>query len=354
MSTSDRPSGNTRPPKYLRQKRKGLPDRAYTRINGRKVYLGEYGSVESRAKYADVVARTHIVPSIPEPTGALSVSELMAAYLGHVDVYYGLKSSEWYHARAFLKGMRRHFGALAAHEFKAKKLKELREHWITIGWSRRYINEQVARLKRMFKWAVSEEMVPTDVYQSLSSVDGLRAGKCKAHDNPPVVPVSDADVENTLPHLPELVALMVRVQRLCGCRPGELARIRKKDINRSGEVWVVELSKHKTSHKGKKRFIYFGPRTQALLLPRLACGDDDLIFPMRRDSYRRAVHRACKRAGVPQWSPNQLRHSSGTAVREKMGLEAAQVHLGHARCDVTQVYAETSQSKAIEVARLIG
>ena len=135
---------------------------------------------------------------------------------------------------------------------------------------------------------------------------------------------------------------------------GELAKIRKKDIDRSGEVWFVELSQHKTTHRGKRRTIYFGPKAQSLLLPRLVCGDDDLIFPLRRDSYRRAVHRACKRAGVQQWSPSQLRHTSGTAVREKMGLEAAQVHLGHARCDVTQVYAETSQAKAIEVARRMG
>lgn len=354
MSASDRPSGNSRPPKYLRQKRKGRPDRAYTRIDGRKVYLGEYGSKKSRAKYADLMARTHIDSSIPEPTGAPSVSELMAAYLGHVDTYYGVKSPEWYHARSYMKGLRRHFGALPAHEFKAKKLKELREYWIANGWSRKYINEHVARLKRMYKWAVSEEMIPTDVFQSLCSVDGLRAGKCKAHDNDPIEAVSDADVEKTLEYLPELVALMVSVQRLCGCRPGELAKIKKKDVDRSGEVWIVELSQHKTTHRGKRRIIYFGPKAQALLLPRLVCGDDDLIFPMRRDSYRRAVHRACKRAGVQQWSPSQLRHTSGTAVREKMGLEAAQLHLGHARCDVTQVYAETSQAKAIEVARRMG
>ncbi len=75
---------------------------------------------------------------------------------------------------------------------------------------------------------------------------------------------------------------------------------------------------------------------------------------MRRDSFCRAVHRGCKRAGVQQWCPIQLRHAAGTEVREKMGLEAAQVHLGHARCDVTQVYAETSQAKAIEVASRVG
>ena len=176
MSASDRPSGNYRPPKYLCQKCKDRPDRAYTRIDGKKVYLGKYGSEESRAKYAELIVATNRVPPTPEPAGPPTVSELMAAYLVHVDEYYGHKSPEWYHARSYMKGLRRHFGALQAHVFKAKKLKELREHWIANGWSRRYINEHVARLKRMFKWAVSEEMVPTDVYQSLCLVDGQVQG----------------------------------------------------------------------------------------------------------------------------------------------------------------------------------
>jgi hypothetical protein len=85
MSASDRPSGNYRPPKYLCQKCKDRPDRAYTRIDGKKVYLGEYGSEKSRAKYADLMARTHIASSTPDAATAPTVSELMAAYLVHVD-----------------------------------------------------------------------------------------------------------------------------------------------------------------------------------------------------------------------------------------------------------------------------
>jgi len=354
MSGPIRASGVSRPPKYCRQKRKGRPDRAYTRIDGKRVYLGEFGSQESRARYTDLLAAASEAPTVPVPAGAPTVSELLVAYLFHVDEYYGHKSSEWYHFRSLMKEFRRHFGAMPAQEFKARKLKELRELWIANRWSRRYVNEQTARLKRMFKWAVSEETVPTDVYQSLNSVDGLRSGKCKAHDNAPIQAVTDADVEKTLEYLPEMVALMVRVQRLCGCRPGELVKIRKKDIDRSDEVWVVELAKHKTAHKGKRRIIYFGPQAQSLLLSRLVCSDDELIFPMRRDSYRRAIHRACKSASVKPWSPNQLRHASGTEVRAKLGLEAAQQHLGHSRCDVTQVYAETSQAKAVEVAKQVG
>jgi integrase len=55
-----------------------------------------------------------------------------------------------------------------------------------------------------------------------------------------------------------------------------------------------------------------------------------------------------------RWHPNQLRHTRATEIRRKFGLEAAQVILGHAAADVTQVYAERDAEKAREVARLIG
>jgi site-specific recombinase XerC len=54
------------------------------------------------------------------------------------------------------------------------------------------------------------------------------------------------------------------------------------------------------------------------------------------------------------WSPNQLRHAAGTDVRRQYGLEAAQVILGHAKADVTQVYAERDQALAAEVMGKIG
>jgi site-specific recombinase XerC len=55
-----------------------------------------------------------------------------------------------------------------------------------------------------------------------------------------------------------------------------------------------------------------------------------------------------------RWHPNQLRHSAATTVRATFGLEVAQVMLGHAKANVTEVYAERDFAKAAEVARKIG
>ena len=83
-------------------------------------------------------------------------------------------------------------------------------------------------------------------------------------------------------------------------------------------------------------------------------------------SYRRAITRAVEQLNaelklknpnakpVEDWAPNRLRHTAGTEVRKKFGLEAAQVVLGHASADITQVYAERNEELAAKVIRQIG
>ena len=62
---------------------------------------------------------------------------------------------------------------------------------VGLGWSRKYINKQVGRVVRMFRWGVSEELVPPSVHQALVAVPGLRKGRTEAPDYDPVQPVAD-------------------------------------------------------------------------------------------------------------------------------------------------------------------
>src|SRR5262249_29793276 len=71
-------------------------------------------------------------------------------------------------------------------------------------------------------------------------------------------------------------------------------------------------------------------------------------------SYRKAIQRACLKAGLPIWFPLQLRHSRGTEIRKRYGLEAAQAVLGHAEVGVTQVYAEADLQAARQIMAEIG
>ena len=71
-------------------------------------------------------------------------------------------------------------------------------------------------------------------------------------------------------------------------------------------------------------------------------------------SYRRGIQRACEKAGVERWSPHQLRHTAATKLRREHGIEAARVILGHRSAEVTEIYAEIDQEKALQVMGQVG
>jgi integrase len=73
-----------------------------------------------------------------------------------------------------------------------------------------------------------------------------------------------------------------------------------------------------------------------------------------KDSYNRAIARACRKAGVPEWSSNQLRHTAATTIRERYGIESAQVVLGHSDPRTTEIYAERDFQKAASIMRELG
>lgn len=98
--------------------------------------------------------------------------------------------------------------------------------------------------------------------------------------------------------------------------------------------------------------------------------DRSIPFPTRRPgrrfstgSYRRSIRRAIDAYNatktdpadkIETWTPHRLRHARGTEVRSRYGLEAAQVALGHAKADVTEIYAQRDAELAAKVAREIG
>lgn len=356
-----------------RQREKGRSDRAYVVINGKRRKLGVWGSQEAEQRYRELIAQPdeQSAPRLPEPpppAETVTVAEIMVPFMRHVLKTYAKNKAEIAHYRGSMRVVMADCGELAATMFGPKRLRRVREAMVELGWSRRYVNGQIGRVKRLFKWAASEEVIPASVATSLATVEGLRAGRTVAKDPERVEPVDDAVVEQTLPFVNPTVRDMIAVQRLCGCRPGELCAMAAEFIDRSGDVWIFTPPSHKTRHHGKSRTIALGPRAQAILQKYLF--SDGPFFNYRTDTFRQVIRRACDRAfPAPEglsaadrrawqksrrWKPNQLRHTCATAVREESGLEAAQHVLGHSRADVTQIYAERSARQATDLARSIG
>ncbi|MFV2070498.1 MAG: tyrosine-type recombinase/integrase [Pirellulales bacterium] len=385
------------PPKYRHHKATG---QAVVTIDGKDFYLGPWRSKASRCEYDRLIGEwMQNGRSLPRNSACdTTVVEVFSAYLKFAGTYY-VKNGEPTREVGLVKDVSRFvvplYGRTAATEFGPLALKSVRQRMIEAGHGRRNINKNVDRIRRAFKWAAAEEMIPPSVPQALAMVPGLRQGRSEARETAPVQPVADDIVELTIDHLPDVVADMVRFQRLTGCRPGEVCILRPRDVERSGGVWRFRPESHKTEHFGRPRVILIGPKAQAILRPyllrsetaycfspqdseksRRAAAHDQRTTPLscgnrpgtnrkrkpRRaprdqytnDSYRRAIHRACGRAGIDRWSPNRLRHSAATEIREKYGLEAAQTVLGHASADITQVYAERDLALAAKVMEEVG
>jgi integrase len=367
-------------------------------LAGRKrtVSLGKWESPDSRHAHARLcgeVAGGRTAPSLT----ALSVNELLVAYLAHATAYYvkdGKTTDEVWCIKSAIKAVRELYGHVPVDRFGPAALEAVRGRVVELGWARSTVHKQVGRVRRVFRWGVAKQLVPPAVLVGLEAVAPLKKGRSAARETPPVLPVADADVEATLPHLSGVVAAMVRVQRLTGMRPQEVCRLRPCDLDRSGAVWVYAPVGHKTEHLCRTRRVLIGPRAQAVLGPFLARDPEGYCFDPRAavaelrakqkagraargggggnrkpaatapkrvargwyttGTYRQAVRRGCVRAGVTVWEPNQLRHAYATAVRREHGLEAAQVLLGHASADVTQVYAERDAALATRVAATTG
>src|SRR5262249_24538118 len=122
--------------------------------------------------------------------------------------------------------VRQLYGHTPAREFGPRSLKALRQRMIDAGWTRKLVNQRVGRVRRVFKWAASEELIPAAVYQSLATVTGLQAGRTEARETDPVEPVAEEHVRATLPFLQPGLRAMVQVQLLTGMRPGEVCQLR--------------------------------------------------------------------------------------------------------------------------------
>ncbi len=368
-------------PKHRKHRASG---QAVVTICGRDHYLGKYDSESSRSLYdkltAQWVAEGRPRVSVPR-NPSICVKELILAYCQYAEAYYvkdGEPTNEQTCIRTALKPVRKLYGDCPVTDFTPLALKACREEMIATGWCRRHINKQVCRIRQMFKWGVAEGMVPVVIHQALQALGGLKRGRTRAIDRPRILPVADTVIEATLGELDSTLRAMVQVQRLTGMRPQEVCLLTPEQIDRTGEIWLYRPARHKSEHHDMNRVVPIGPKAQAILLPYLLRGSDEYCFqPARshrqhytKDSYRERIQKACRRAfPAPKeldaderkawekshrWAPNQLRHTAGTEIRAKFGLEAAQVVLGHSKASTTEIYAERDLRLAVQVAREVG
>jgi integrase len=403
---------------------------------GRKdVLLGKHRSRESRVEYARVIAEWESAGRSQGCVAALAdltVNELAIRYWTHAEQHYrrpdGTPTNELSDLRLSLQPLKRLYGHTVAKNFGPMALKAVRQAMLTGSWlndaekekrrkrghkldcSRGVTNQRIGRIRRMFRWAVENELVPSSVVHGLEAVKGLERGRSEARETEPVKPVPVAFVEATLPHMLPVVADMVRLQLHSGMRPGEVCVMRACDLDMSGRVWLYRpgsdlgpAGKHKMAYRGHTKVIPLGPKAQAVVRKYLRPDLQAFLFSPREameqkrteqrarrkskvqpsqvcrkrkkpqhlpgeryktGSYAVAITRAVvianrhlaadKQQPIPHWHPHQLRHTKATEIRREAGLDVARAVLGHRSPVVTEVYAELDLGKAVEAMERLG
>lgn len=405
-------------PKLRKHAQRGREDRAYVYLDGKNIYLGDWGKPETQQAYEQFIAewltRGRMLES---PSKALiTISELVDAYLNHLEHEQASPFVQAEAARATIPLVAL-YGPLQCAEFSALSLRAVQERMINDGLCVATIGARTAIIKRLFRFGVERDLIDGETYHRVSAVQNLKRGHTRATASRVVRPVNPAHVEATLPYLPSPIALCVQLMLLTGARVGELLGLRRGDIDMEGDIWTATLEQHKTSHHGKDRVLCFGPKAQALLRPMLLRKRDDehLISPldsiadraarMREESRRRIVEsggnpdkaqigrrpdqpdtprqtdrrvgdRYCKedvsraiRRGIeklntalsaegkrpiPYWHSHMIRHYVATRTRQEFGAEATRALLGHSRLATTEIYAEVDKNVAKQIISKIG
>ncbi len=362
-----------------------------------KILPGDFNSLESLQAFARLQLELASAPEMPAPsTNGPTVVEILAPYIRHATAYYG-PGSELRMIKDAIKVVRQHYGPDAVAGFGPKKLAAVREAFIRKGWTRGYINRQVGKIVRCFKWAAGEELIPVVVYHGLKTMAPLRRGHCEAREPEPRQPADPAHVAAALPFLKPHVRAIVELLRCTGMRPGEVCRMTIEQIDRTGSLWTYCPALHKNEHRGQHRTISLGATAQAIIDAHLdgrAIGDKEPLFSPRRQRDERSVElrakrkskvqpsqvnrrvakpkrppgerftpmalgkavvSACEKAGVPGWTPYQLRHLKGAELREKFSLEHVRAALGHSHASMSAHYARGADAAlAAEVAATAG
>src|SRR5690606_38494958 len=231
--------------------------RARVRLNGIDVYLGQWGTDEAAEEYDRVIGLwLDNGRRWPPPVEAVpTVAELADRFLAHAHDYYrkaGKPTTTVHNITTALELLYRSgLGGGDPRLFGPLRLKEF-QRWLANDphqrWARPTINRYTGIVAQMFRWAASEQLIDESIWRALDTVQPLRKGRAVPGGGVPregrrvrAVPVET--VEATLPHLPPVVAAMVRLQLLTGMRPCEVVTLRPRDLAISADdrVWIYTV-----------------------------------------------------------------------------------------------------------------
>lgn len=200
------------------------------------------------------------------------------------------------------------------------------------------IYKNIKMIKTFFKWCVDRGFLAVSpAAHIVNSKPGIPLGQGKA--------ATDEEVEALLAAArfkPRNFAI-VQLLSISGCRAGELAGLRIRDLDLDENRALVN------GKGGQRRWIYFNPTTsQAIrdwLQERPNCPSDHVFVssdgkPMQSASVSQVIRWLCHTARLSRsLGAHSLRHRVGLKfARERIAPRVAQAYLGHRNITITLSY----------------
>src|SRR5579871_4126609 len=169
-------------------------------VAGKRIQLGR-DRAEVERRYRELFgAAAPAGPAGPPliPIGRLTVANLVARYLPHAEERCRRHQSPGRLdlVRSTLAVLRDLYGPTRAAELGPKALGVVRDAMAAKGWTRALCNLRLGVLKRLFRWAVTGELIDESVYGRLAQVEWLCTGQ--AVEGEKVQPAAAADVAATI------------------------------------------------------------------------------------------------------------------------------------------------------------
>ena len=372
--------------------------RFLVQIKGKKHYLGNGDNpkkppLDVTSNYNEIIRRLlgGEPITVAESFGTLTVVELVVRHQEWAAARY-MRSNEGDNFRHAAKHLVAKFGRIPVEEFGPRRLSELRTYLegsyrkkTGNRMTRQGINKVVSKIKQIFTWGVSQEIIKPEQLTALRTLPPLLEGHTSAPEATQKPPVDDDVIRRTLPHLCDQAKAMVSLQRLSGMRPGEVCKLVMEHLDTSrDDYWIYSMRLHKTAHHGKRRVIILGQAAIQILKPWIRNDGLPLFSPLERmnalrqsqridltrnrrklqprkvpgtryttQSYGKAIKAVCEKNNIPTWSPNQLRKANATEVLERFDVSHASAMLGNSPKILQECYAKEDRTKAVRVAQVL-
>ncbi len=243
------------------------------------------------------------------------MEDLLYAYLQHSKVYYA-NSSEHANMKTVLKPMTELYADTLVRNFGVTEYKAIRAWWQKdTTRTRQYVNKQMKRTHASHQVGCRRRPDVTS-----------HAHGPEVHRNTPPRPLRHARsstsppashtalVESTLPLLTKGRCRHDPIPVSHRLPAGEVCKIKSRMVDRSGDVWQIELEEHKTAYRGRQRTILCWAKAKAILAP---YSSEQLTSIA--SAQRRAKHRGSK-PGTPH--ERRLSHAA-TSVAQTSARQAS-------------------------------